>query len=122
MGARPVPARKRPPTASTARLAALPALLALGLVPAAADPATIALGKKVFQEIAEPSCALCHTLADAGAQGQVGPVLDALKPDAERVKAAVVNGIGVMPAFEDLTPEQVDAVALYVATVAGKPR
>ncbi|KTS27220.1 hypothetical protein NS228_11870 [Methylobacterium indicum] len=87
--------------------------------PASADPARLALGKRVFTELAEPGCGVCHTLADAGTTGTVGPVLDSLKPDAGRVATAVTNGIGVMPAFEDLTPEQVAAVALYVATVTG---
>ncbi len=100
-----------------------PAHLALCLVlttaPASADPARLALGKRVFTELAEPGCGVCHTLADAGTTGTVGPVLDSLKPDAGRVTTAVTNGIGVMPAFEDLTPEQVAAVALYVATVTG---
>ncbi|MER2269745.1 SorU family sulfite dehydrogenase c-type cytochrome subunit [Methylobacterium oxalidis] len=93
-------------------------LLASGF--AVADP--VALGRQVFLEQAEPRCGACHTLADAGTTGQVGPVLDELKPDAGRVKAAVQNGIGVMPAFEDLTPEQVEAVSAYVAAVAGKAR
>jgi cytochrome c6 len=41
-----------------------------------------------------------------------------LKPDLERVRNAVINGIGVMPAFADtLKPAAIDAVAAYVATV-----
>ncbi len=48
-------------------------------------------------------------------------MLDELKPNAERVAAAVTNGIGIMPAYEGLSKEQIDAVALYVSTVAGKP-
>lgn len=101
-------------------LAVLAGLLVAGT--ASADPARLALGKRVFTEIAEPRCGACHTLADAGTKGEVGPVLDALKPDAARVAAAVTNGIGVMPAFEDLTPEQVEAVALYVATATGQAK
>lgn len=78
------------------------------------------LGKQVFLEASQPPCAVCHRLADAKAVGEVGPILDDLKPDAERVKAAVVNGIGVMPAYEEtLTQEQIDAVARYVATAVG---
>jgi len=101
---------------------ALCLVLALAAAPASADPAGLALGKRVFTELAAPGCGVCHTLADAGTTGAVGPVLDTLKPDAGRVANAVTNGIGVMPAFEDLTPEQVAAVALYVATVAGGAR
>ena len=96
-------------------LAAAPAQM----TPARADPARLELGRRVFTALAEPRCGACHTLADAGTTGEIGPVLDTLKPDAGRVTAAVTNGIGVMPAFEDLTPEQVEAVAAYVATVTG---
>ncbi|MFY9294809.1 MAG: cytochrome c [Methylorubrum rhodinum] len=94
-------------------------LLAFLAAPAAADPARLELGKRVFTELAEPRCGACHTLADAGTKGEVGPVLDTLKPSASRVATAVTNGIGVMPAFEDLTEEQIKAVALYVQTVTG---
>lgn len=96
------------------------ATMGLATVPAAADPAKLALGRTVFLEKAEPRCGVCHTLADAKTTGEIGPVLDELKPDLDRVKAAVTNGVGVMPAFEALSPEQIEAVALYVATVAGK--
>jgi mono/diheme cytochrome c family protein len=87
-----------------------------------AQDAVMALGKKVFLELSEPQCALCHTLADAKATGEVGPILDELKPTADRVKTAVTNGIGPMPANSGLTKEQVDALAVYVSTVAGKNR
>lgn len=99
---------------------ALPSLILWALLtasPAIADPAKLELGKRVFTALAEPQCGVCHTLADAGTKGEVGPVLDVLKPDAARIAAAVTGGIGIMPAFEDLTPEQVEAVAFYVATV-----
>ena len=86
---------------------------------ARADEAAMALGKKVFLEMSSPQCALCHTLADAGASGAVGPVLDELKPTADRVRTAVTKGIGPMPANTILTREQVEALALYVSTVTG---
>lgn len=92
----------------------------LGAAQANADEAKLALGKTVFLEISEPQCALCHTLADAGSEGEVGPILDELKPDEERVKKAVTEGIGPMPANEVLSQDEIDAVALYVSTVAGK--
>ncbi len=86
---------------------------------ARSDNAAMALGKKVFLELAEPQCALCHTLADAGSTGPVGPVLDDLKPTADRVRTAVTKGVGPMPANTILTREQIDAVALYILTVTG---
>jgi mono/diheme cytochrome c family protein len=79
------------------------------------------LGRKVFTEIAQPSCALCHTLRAAGAKGTVGPSLDELQPDRERALEALRKGVGVMPSFADkLTAQQIEAVADYVAKVAGR--
>lgn len=79
------------------------------------------LGRKVFTEIAQPPCMACHTLKAAGAEGTVGPSLDELKPDLERALQAVRNGVGIMPSFDGkLTDAQIEAVARYVAKVAGK--
>jgi mono/diheme cytochrome c family protein len=77
------------------------------------------MGRRIFLERAEPRCGVCHTLTNAGTTGEIGPNLDVLKPEAERVKAAVSNGIGVMPAFEDLSPEDIESLAVYVAGAAG---
>jgi mono/diheme cytochrome c family protein len=57
---------------------------------------------------------LCHTLKDAGATGVIGPSLDELKPDAERVRKVLRTGIGQMPAFTQLTQAQVEALARYI--------
>jgi cbb3-type cytochrome c oxidase subunit III len=74
-------------------------------------------GKSVFQA----NCASCHTLKAAQANGTIGPNLDELKPSEARAKHQVEVGGGVMPAFKGtLTPEQIDAVAKFVATSAGK--
>jgi mono/diheme cytochrome c family protein len=63
---------------------------------------------------------LCHTLADAGSTAEIGPNLDELKPTAEQVAAAVGDGVGVMPAYQEtLTEEQIAAVAAYVAEATG---
>ena len=86
---------------------------------AADDAALLALGKKLFTQV-NPPCALCHTLQDAGAAGSVGPVLDELRPDAERVGKALREGIGAMPSYEEkLTDEEIRALALYVAKASG---
>lgn len=94
-------------------IAALPAL--------ATDPAEqMALGRKLFTQAAQPACALCHTLRDAGSAGAVGPVLDELRPDATRVANALRNGLGSMPSYRDsLTETQIQALALYVARASG---
>jgi mono/diheme cytochrome c family protein len=77
-----------------------------------------AAGKAVF---ASAGCGSCHALADAGATGAIGPNLDDAKPDDALVTARVTDGMGAMPAFSDqLSDEEIAAVAAYVSTVAGK--
>jgi len=86
--------------------------------PAGPSPAVLAAGKKVFTTI---GCATCHTLKDANATGKVGPDLDQLKPDQARVVKQVTNGGKIMPSFKStLSPAQIQAVATYVSSVAGK--
>jgi cytochrome c553 len=76
-------------------------------------------GKEVFAT-ASPACGSCHTLADAGATGSVGPNLDEAKPPAALVVDRVTNGKGVMPSFGDsLSEQQIADVAAYVSSVAG---
>ncbi|GIX24450.1 MAG: cytochrome c [Caldimonas sp.] len=106
------------------RAAAVALASTLGLAAAQANEAErLALGKQLFLRGATPACAVCHTLADAGAQGAVGPSLDELRPDAQRVAKAVRNGIGVMPSYEQtLSPTQIEALALYVAHATGAKR
>ena len=66
------------------------------------------------------NCGSCHTLADAGTNGAVGPNLDQAKPPKPLVVDRVTNGQGAMPAFKDsLDPQQIEAVSEYVATAAG---
>ena len=73
-------------------------------------------GKSIFTA----NCASCHTLADAAATGTVGPNLDESKPAKPLAVDRVTNGRGAMPPFEDtLSPQQIEAVAEYVASVAG---
>ena len=74
-------------------------------------------GSEVF---ASAGCGSCHTLADAGTSGNVGPNLDEAHPDAATVVDAVTHGRGAMPPFEgQLEPEQIQNVAAYVSSVAG---
>jgi mono/diheme cytochrome c family protein len=72
-------------------------------------------GKLLFLKGATPACAICHTLEAAGAAGAVGPSLNELQPDAARVLNALKNGIGQMPAYTSLTPEQMKILSEYVA-------
>lgn len=85
----------------------------------AADPPNAEAGRALFLKATTPACAVCHTLADAGAAGTIGPNLDELKPDANRVMQAVRNGIGVMPAFDALSDADVQALAQYVSGATG---
>lgn len=75
-----------------------------------------AAGKEIFVA----NCASCHTLADAGTTGTVGPNLDEAQPSRDLVVERVTNGMGVMPSFEGtLTEEQIAEVAAYVSSAAG---
>ena len=70
-------------------------------------------GKEIFLNAG--NCATCHSLKDAGSNAMVGPNLNQIRPDIARVKNAVLNGIGVMPAYQGiLSNEEIDAVSHYV--------
>ena len=72
------------------------------------------MGKDVF--LNKANCGACHILIDAGTEGVIGPNLNQIKPDMNRVMSAVINGIGVMPPFEDmLSLAEIEAVAHYVS-------
>ena len=70
-------------------------------------------GRQIFLE--KGTCASCHTLNDAGSEANIGPNLNEIRPDLNRVIIAVTNGIGVMPSFEGiLTADEINSVAHYV--------
>ena len=74
----------------------------------------LGLGKNIFLE--KGNCSTCHTLLDAGSNGDIGPNLNEIKPSFEKIVMAVSNGIGVMPAYEGiLTSKEIEAVAIYVS-------
>jgi mono/diheme cytochrome c family protein len=84
-------------------------------VPAGANATA---GASVFKTA---GCGSCHTLKAAGANGQVGPNLDSLRPDFATVQAKVEEGGGGMPSFKDqLSATQIRDVAAYVAQNAGR--
>jgi mono/diheme cytochrome c family protein len=75
-----------------------------------------AAGKVIFKA----NCGGCHTLADAGTSGTVGPNLDDAKPPASLVIDRATNGKGVMPPFKGtLSEQQIADVAAYVSSAAG---
>ncbi len=86
----------------------------------AVSPASLGTnGEAIFKG----ECASCHTLAAAGTHGTVGPNLDQL---ASKLTLAIVvhqvtNGGAVMPPFAGkLSDAQIQAVAKYVSSSAGK--
>ena len=86
--------------------------------PAATEGDPVA-GKEVF--LGAAGCGGCHTLADAGSSGTVGPNLDDASPSDELVVDRVTNGQGGMPSFSStLTEQQIADVAAYVSSVAGQ--
>ena len=81
----------------------------------AGDPVA---GKDVF--LAAGGCGSCHTLADSGTTGTIGPNLDAASPSLDKAVDRVTNGAGIMPAFADtLSEQQIQDVAAYVSSAAG---
>lgn len=103
------------------RWAIVPSLMLIPFTGVKAAEPDKKLGERVFKEVAEPACQLCHTLAAAGAEGEIGPNLDEMKPDYEKVRLAVERGVGNMPPFgETLSKEQIDAVSRYVADAVKK--
>jgi cytochrome c oxidase subunit 2 len=89
-------------------------------------------GKTLFTEAAQPACASCHTLKDAGSTGTTGPNLDEaipklddafIKQSIQDPDAKVTEGYqaGLMPKYGDtLSDAQVDALVKYLKEVAGK--
>ena len=90
----------------------------LFLLPAHSDQ-IFEIGKDVF--LNKANCATCHTLAEAGSNGQIGPNLDQIKPNMMRVMSVVKNGIGIMPPLEELlSAQEIEAVAHYVSIAASQ--
>ena len=77
------------------------------------------MGKDVF--LNKANCATCHTLTEAGSNGQIGPNLNQIKPNMMRVISVVKNGIGIMPPLEGLlSTQEIEAVAHYVSIAASQ--
>ena len=75
------------------------------------------LGKRLFVETASPPCGVCHSLEAAGARGVIGPNLDELRPDARRIRTAIAQGVGAMPAYaEQLTDREVNALVAFITS------
>ena len=98
----------------------------------------VSRGKELFMkgQSGKPACSACHALKDAGAQGRVGPDLDAAFASdraqgfaESTIRQVVADQIrypgnygsdGPTMPRNVVTGDNVDAVAAYVASVAGK--
>jgi mono/diheme cytochrome c family protein len=81
-------------------------------VPPAYAKGLPAAGRIVFTT---KGCTACHTLADAGATGTVGPNLDEVNPTLGIAVDRLLNGKGAMPSFKSqLSTKQIADVAAYV--------
>ncbi|MGH3133553.1 MAG: c-type cytochrome [Gaiellaceae bacterium] len=77
-----------------------------------------AAGKEIF--LGAGGCGSCHTLADAGTSGTIGPNLDDAQPSFDLAVDRVTNGQGAMPSFQgQLSEQQITDVATYVSSAAG---
>jgi cytochrome c oxidase subunit 2 len=93
-----------------------------------AKPATVD-AKAVFNDA---GCGGCHTLADAGSNGAIGPNLDKvlvgkdaafIKTSIEKPSAEIAKGFqDIMPKTyaDTLKPAELDALVTYLGKVAGK--
>lgn len=105
---------------------------AASTVPAGASTDLVAAtGKKVFT--GSGGCGACHTLADAGTQGAIGPNLDKFLKgkSAAFIRTSIVNpnayiekgfGANIMPGnfSQTLTKDEVNSVVSYLSKVTNK--
>jgi mono/diheme cytochrome c family protein len=71
-------------------------------------------GAEVF---VSAGCGSCHAFEPAGSSGSIGPSLDGTSLSVDQIEEQVRNGGGGMPPFEDqLSEEEIAAVAEYVAS------
>jgi mono/diheme cytochrome c family protein len=81
-------------------------------------------GEATARTLFKQDCSSCHMLHAANATfGTFGPDLDHLTPAKWQVLYQLMNGGFIMPAFgrdRILTPAEIQALATYVVTVAGK--
>jgi mono/diheme cytochrome c family protein len=96
-----------------------------------ASPEHVAAGLQGGKDLFVTNCGACHTLAEAGTDGVIGPNLDDLlapptgpapqpstiKP---RVLAAINGGVGGRMPKGVVSGQQADQVATFVSQVAGQ--
>ena len=98
---------------------------------AGSSPEAVASDLQGGKDLFVTNCGACHTLADAGTDGVIGPNLDELlaPPSASapapntikpRVLSAINNGVGGRMPKGVLSGQQADEVATFVSQVAGQ--
>jgi mono/diheme cytochrome c family protein len=96
----------------------VPLALGAGTRVTSSAPGNVAAGKKVFVAF----CGKCHTMADAGSMGTLGPNLDQDRVTFSAVVSAVEQGVGGIQAeyiLRDVTFSQIIDVAKFVVTESG---
>jgi mono/diheme cytochrome c family protein len=100
---------------------ALVAVPVAGAFASAEEPAAKLTAEQVVkgrQMFTDNGCIACHTLADAGAAGTVGPSFDGNAGlDKGHAVAVITNGQGPMPSFSWLGDEDIDLIASYLVQV-----
>lgn len=93
------------------------AMVGLAPLPSLGDTPDGAWAEAYFKSGGDmPACGLCHTLAEAGTRGTIGPNLDDLQPTPEEIALALRDGVGVMPVYgEGFDEDQIAAMTEYVA-------
>jgi mono/diheme cytochrome c family protein len=95
------------------------------------SPEAVASNLQTGKDLFVTNCGACHTLAEAGTDGVIGPNLDELlaPPSASapnpstikpRVLSAINNGVGGRMPKGVLSGQQADQVATFVSQVAGQ--
>jgi menaquinol-cytochrome c reductase cytochrome b/c subunit len=87
-----------------------------------AAPAIGQASSKIGTAMANLQCTTCHTLSEAGwGSSGPGPNLDSAKPDYNRVKFALDNGLGggAMPNFKSqgFSDTKIECIATFVSSV-----
>jgi cytochrome c6 len=86
--------------------------------------ADIANGPALYNEITQPACAACHTLADAGAESDRASSLDALRPSARATIDSLLRGTvraHDAQGYEHvLSNQEMADLAAYIEQVAGQ--
>ncbi|MFW6009723.1 MAG: c-type cytochrome [Actinomycetota bacterium] len=81
-------------------------------------------GREIYSEDAQPTCASCHTLQDAGARSDVASNLDELQPSARATVESILSGSVAGHDREDyvneLSNRDLADVAGYLEAVAGQ--